>query len=191
MTRDSNASLAERVEALSADQKETAEKLQLLGKDLDGWSEEMCAVHIALSGKLKTKLKKPAEIKPPEPASAAVPAPVQAAPPAAEDYKAIIEKLLQGSIEALGDKLSGRIMAMLQELKTVSGPMRETKLQEIHEAAQSEHVDLAGLFLYEKVESNLGKEGIQIDEKKSKGIGSILDKLKKLKEGGGDDKKAD
>ncbi|MDD5217843.1 MAG: hypothetical protein PHN49_03205 [Candidatus Omnitrophica bacterium] len=183
MTNESNTSLTARVGSIDEYQKETGEKLQTLAKDLDGWFEEMCAVHIALSGKLKTKSKKAPESKHQESVQAPVAAPVPVAQPAAEDYKAVIEKLLQGSIEALGDKLSGRIMAMLQELKTVSDPMRETKLKEIHEAAQSEHVDLARLFLYEKVESNLGKEGIQIDEKKSKGIGSILDKLKKLKEG--------
>lgn len=174
--------LAEHAEAQGELQKETQERLREFEKELDGWLEKMCAVNMTLRDKLRSSKKISREAAP-----RAKPATSQAlarpASAAVDDYKASIEKLLQGSLDALGDKLSDRIMNMLKEVKNLGGSMREAKMAEIRDAAQAERVDLASLFLYEKVESNLGKEGLKVDEKKSRGIGSILEKLKKMKGG--------
>ena len=97
-----------------------------------------------------------------------------------QDFKALLEKLLQGSLEHLGDKISGRIMDKLKELKETSGPQREVKIKELKEVADSETVDLTKLF-HEKIESNIDQIGV--DEKESKGIDKSLEKLRKMKEG--------
>lgn len=189
MIGDSEASLAERVASLDDFRKEAESKLQTLEGELDKWLEEMCSAGVELRERLKTKILPASQASHAQAPSVTLtlpPAPVT--PSSAEDYKASIEKLLQGSMDALGDKLSGKILAMLNELKTMGGPLREAKMAEIRDAAQAEHVDLAGLFLHEKIESNLGKEGVKIEEKKTKGIGSILDKLRKLKGGTDRDK---
>lgn len=99
--------------------------------------------------------------------------------PSAQDFTAQLEKLLQGSLDALGDKISDKIANLLKELKTTSGPVREAKMREIQEAAEEDQVDLSKLFLFEKVESNIETLGIQ--EQETKGVGNILDKLRKLK----------
>lgn len=184
MDKGSDINVAERVDAITSFQKEALEKLHMLDGELGTWFEEICAANILLSNKRKAR--GPAAPPPkagPQPAAAQVLA--AQGQPTGEDYKASIEKLLQGSIDALGDKLSDKIVGMLKELKTMAGPVREAKISEIWNAAQSEHVDLAAMFLHEKVESNLGADGLKIEEKKTQGIGSILDKLKKLKGGEG------
>lgn len=186
MTRESGVQLAERIQELGQFQQDAHGKLQALESELDKWLEEMCSANVELRERLKAK---PQAFGSDQTAHAEVPPATLTLPSAAfapslsDDYKVSIEKLLQGSMEALGDKLSDKILGMLKELKTMAGPMREAKMMEIHNMAQAEHVDLAALFLHEKVESNLGKDGLKIEEKKTKGIGSILDKLKKLKGG--------
>jgi hypothetical protein len=173
-------SLSERVRAIDADQSEMRGKLKTQEEALNKWLEDMCEAGIALNTRLSSRhAGSPAKAEVLQSADA-VSAKTEEQPGKA-DYQASIEKLLQGSIDALGDKLSERIVGMLRELKTMAGPMREAKISEIWNAAQSEHVDLAGLFLHEKVESNLGADGLKVEETKGKGIGSILDKLKKMK----------
>lgn len=97
-----------------------------------------------------------------------------------DDFKMLIEKTLQGSLDAAGDKLSDRIMKMIGELKGLAGTEREFKIRQIQEAADSDKVDLSGLFISEEVQSNLGEVGVE--EKESKGIESSLEKLKKMRE---------
>ena len=174
-------------------QKEIQATVRELEKELDGWLAEMCSINVTLRDKVKARtavspLPSTAPAAGPSSVAQMPPVPAQSVPVQAsgipgEDYKASIEKLLQGSIDSLGDKLYDKIMNMLKELKTMGGPMREYKMAELQHAAQSEHVDLASLFLHEKVESNLGSEGLKVDEVKGTGVGSILDKLKKMKGG--------
>ncbi len=193
--KDPGTDIAERVEEISRFQTEAKAKLRDLDVELGEWFAAICDANILLGEKLKSRNARAARTQVAAPAAPVVPV-VPAAPlapaapvtvgqnqPTGEDYKASIEKLLQGSIDALGDKLSDKILGMLKDLRTMSGPVREAKMSEIWSTAQSEHVDLAGMFLHEKVESNLGSEGLKIEEKKTQGIGSILDKLKKMKGG--------
>lgn len=96
-----------------------------------------------------------------------------------DDFKAFIEKILQGSLEAAGDKISDRLAGMIRELKVLTGPEREAKIQQIKEAADSDMVDLSKLYMHEEVQSNLGEVGVE--EKESKGIESSLEKLRELR----------
>ncbi|MBF0503589.1 MAG: hypothetical protein HQL14_00665 [Candidatus Omnitrophica bacterium] len=108
--------------------------------------------------------------------------PVSAAPAAGmtlEEFKTHMAAILQGSLDAVSDKLSDKIAGMLKDLKTLSGPAREYKLREIQEAAGFESVDLSKLYVHEDVQSNLGDIGVE--EKESKGIDSTLEKLRRLK----------
>lgn len=96
-----------------------------------------------------------------------------------EDFKAFVEKILQGSLEAVGDKLSDKILGMIRELKGLAGAERDAKIQQIKEAADGGVVDLSSLFINEEVQSNLGEVGVE--EKESKGIESSLEKLRKMR----------
>ncbi len=96
-----------------------------------------------------------------------------------EDFKAHIDKILQSSLETVSNKISDKILNMLQELKTLQGTAREVKIQEIKDAAASEMVDISSLYMHEEVQSNLGEVGV--DEKESKGIDSSLERLRKLR----------
>lgn len=115
--------------------------------------------------------------EPPAAAAAAIPTP---AVPVDENFKGDIEKLLQGSMDHLEDRLSQRILNMLKDLKVASGPARETKFREVREAVSNESVDLSGLFKHEKIESNIGDIGIE--EKESQGIQSSLERLRKMRQ---------
>ena len=202
MSRGLDLDLATEMAAQSETQKEIQASVLELEKELDTWLAEMCSINVTLRDKVKARAaimqetarpqmppmppSEPTLVQPPVAQTTPTPAqpvPVQASAGLGEDYKASIEKLLQGSIDSLGDKLSEKILGLLKELKTMGGPMREYKMSELQHAAQSEHVDLASLFLHEKVESNLGSEGLKVEETKGTGIGSILDKLKKMKGG--------
>lgn len=110
-----------------------------------------------------------------------------------EDFKIFIERILQGSLEAAGEKLSGKIMNMIGELKGLAGTERDAKLRQIKEAADTNPIDLSTLYTHEAVKSNLGEVGLE--EKESKGFESSLDKLRQMrgkpKPGGApDDKKS-
>ncbi|MCX5667132.1 MAG: hypothetical protein NTY34_02320 [Candidatus Omnitrophica bacterium] len=99
-----------------------------------------------------------------------------------EYFEAQLEKLLQGSLEHLGDRLSQRILDMLKDLKEVEGPARETKLKELKAAVDDEVVDLSGLFTHDKLESSINEAGeAGIDEKESKGTKKILNSLRTTK----------
>lgn len=98
------------------------------------------------------------------------------------NFKGDLEKLLQGSMDHLEDRLSQRILNMLKELKVASGPAREMKFREVQEAVSSESVDLSSLFKHEKIESNIADIGIE--EKESQSIQSNLERLKKMRQGG-------
>lgn len=102
--------------------------------------------------------------------------------PSAEDFGKQMEKLLQGSLDALGDKISDKILNMMKELKTMSGPMRAQKISEIKAAADSELVDLSSLFAFDTVESNI--EEVGVDEKEVKGIDKSLERLRQMKQRG-------
>jgi hypothetical protein len=107
-----------------------------------------------------------------------------------DEFKANIEKIVQGSLEAFGDKISAKVLAMLQELQGLTGPAREVKIRQIKEVADSEMADLSTLF-NTKVESNIGEIGI--NEQETRGIDSNLQKLRKIrgdaKDPGASDKK--
>ncbi|MBF0511161.1 MAG: hypothetical protein HQL13_02410 [Candidatus Omnitrophica bacterium] len=96
-----------------------------------------------------------------------------------DEFKTHMSAILQGSLDAVTEKLSDKIAGMLKELKTLSGPAREIKLRELKEAAEFESVDLSSLYVHEKVQSNL--EDVGVEEKESKGIDSTLEKLRRLK----------
>jgi len=121
------------------------------------------------------------------PASAPASVPPLAAPAQAtgtagmtlEEFKANMASILQGSLDAVSDKLSSKIAGMLKELPTLSGSAREYKLREIQEAAGFESVDFSSLYKHEQVTSNIADIGVE--EKESKGIDSTLEKLRKLK----------
>jgi len=95
------------------------------------------------------------------------------------DMNAQLEKLLQGSLDALGDKLSDKMLNMMSELKTLSGPMRTVKMREIKETADAELVDLSSLFAHQEVQSNI--EDVGVDEQEVKGMDSSLDKLRAMR----------
>lgn len=96
-----------------------------------------------------------------------------------EDFKALLENLLKGTLEGLGDKISQNILLKLKDLKGLTGETREAKMQELKEAADAELIDLSKLF-YEKIETNI--EEIGLEEKETKGIDKNLQKLRKIKE---------
>jgi hypothetical protein len=100
-----------------------------------------------------------------------------------ESFKAQMEKFLQSSFESMGDKLSGKLSGLLKDLKTVSGPVRESRMREIHQVAAEENIDLSGLFGFQKVDSNI--EEIGVNEKKAKSIDKSLERLRKMREGKG------
>ena len=97
-----------------------------------------------------------------------------------QDFKLFIEKTLQGSLEAAGDKISDKIKNMIRELKGLQGTEREAKIQQIKEAADIDTVDLSKLCIHEQAKSNLAD--VRIEEKESKGIESSLVKLRQLRE---------
>ncbi len=104
-----------------------------------------------------------------------------------EDFKTQLEKLLEGSLEHLGDRISDKILNMLREVKETSGLTRVRKIKEFKEIAESELVDMSKLFLHEKLESNI--EQIGVEEKESMGIDKSLKKLREMKEDKGEQSK--
>jgi len=96
------------------------------------------------------------------------------------DPTAQMEKLLQGTLDVLGDKISDRLMAMLKDLKSLPVEMRASKIQEVKQAADEELVDLSGLYKHEHVESNI--EDVGITETEAKSIDKNLEKLRQLRQ---------
>jgi len=97
-----------------------------------------------------------------------------------EEFKESLERLLQGSLEQLGDKISQKILNKLKDLKGLSGPVKESKIRELKELADSEMLDFSKLFS-EKVKSNIRDIGVK--EKETKGIDESLKKLREMREG--------
>ena len=91
-----------------------------------------------------------------------------------------MEKLLQGTLDVLGDKISDRLMAMLKDLKSLPVEMRASRIQEVKQAADAELVDLSSLYKHEHVESNM--EDVGVTETESKGIDKNLEKLRQLRQ---------
>ena len=128
-----------------------------------------------------------AEPKRPAPFYQPLPPPVIAPPAAAgvpagmtlDEFKSHMGTLLQGSLDAVSDKLSGKIQGMLRDVRGLSGVARDVKLQEIKEAAEYEMVDFSSMYTHEKLQSNLGEVGVE--EKESKGIDANLERLRKLR----------
>ncbi|MBF0387262.1 MAG: hypothetical protein HQL20_05330 [Candidatus Omnitrophica bacterium] len=119
---------------------------------------------------------------------------VPAAPPAAlavapaqpgmtlEDFKLHMGEILKGSLDAVSDKLSDRISVMLKELGTLSGPARAMRIEEFKQSGEYDMVDFSGLYSHQpQVTSNLTDVGV--DEKETKGVGSTLERLRKLRAG--------
>ena len=100
--------------------------------------------------------------------------------PEALDPTAQMEKLLQGTLDVLGDKISDRLMAMLKDLKSLPVEMRATRIQEVKQAADAELIDLSGLYKHEHVQSNL--EDVGVTETESKSIDKNLEKLRQLRQ---------
>jgi len=96
------------------------------------------------------------------------------------DPTAQMEKLLQGTLDVLGDKISDRLMAMLKDLKSLPVEMRATRIQEVKQAADAELIDLSGLYKHENIQSNLDDVGVT--ETESKGIDKNLEKLRQMRQ---------
>ena len=96
-----------------------------------------------------------------------------------DEFKTHMGTLLQGSLDAVSDKLSGKIQGMLRDVRGLSGVARDVKMQEIKEAAEYEMVDFSSMYAHEKLQSNLGEVGVE--EKESKGIDANLERLRKLR----------
>lgn len=152
------------------------EQLLSIDNDLNRSLED----HYAINAKLKEFLNKKRIEK------AAAPMPIHAEPmiqrPLAQplDATAQLEKLLQGSLDALGDKISDRLMGMLKELRSLPVEMRGERLHDIKQAADAELVDLSALYKYQEVQSNI--EQVGVDEKEAKGIDKNLEKLRKMRQ---------
>ncbi|MBF0489561.1 MAG: hypothetical protein HQL15_02950 [Candidatus Omnitrophica bacterium] len=96
------------------------------------------------------------------------------------DQNAQMEKLLQGTLDVLGDKISDRLMAMLKDLKSLPVEMRTARIQEVKQAADAELVDLSGLYKHQEIQSNI--EDVGVTETEAKGIDKNLEKLRKLRQ---------
>ncbi len=193
--------LAVEIEAQSISQKEIQEMVLELDAELDHWLEEMSAINVTLQDKLKIRasmfrdgvqqqeipvLLSAAPVVSSEAVAATVAEqypPVQSVAVTSDEGKVSIEKLLQISIDSLRNKLSEKILAMLKEIMTLGGPMREQKILEFYKVALFEHVDLAGLISAEKVEGRPADERPKGDEVKDTGVGSIMDEPEKMKGG--------
>lgn len=161
------------IEAGIGQVKESQEALDKELLAIEAWLDELGHDADAVNSRLRAAKAGKAAVKQ-EPPSA----------PPEEDFKSQMEKLLQGSLEHLEDRLSHRILNMLKDLKDVKGPAREMKLKEFKAAVDDGVIDLSGLFIHDKLESNIGEIGIE--EKESKGIQKSLDRLRKMRTG--DDK---
>ena len=111
----------------------------------------------------------------PEPVS------VEPTPVRQEDFTEQLEKLLQGSLDSLQDKISDKLLNMINELKTMSGSNREAKIKDIQAVANTEFVDLSSLYTHNEIESNI--EEVGVEEQEVKGIDKNLAKLKQMKKG--------
>ncbi|OGX20353.1 MAG: hypothetical protein A2Y04_06435 [Omnitrophica WOR_2 bacterium GWC2_45_7] len=96
-----------------------------------------------------------------------------------DEFKTHMGSILQGSLDAVSDKLTDKIAAMLKELGTLSGPAREIKIREYQQSGEYDTVDFSSLYKNQEVQSNLGEVGVE--EKESKGIESSLERIRQLR----------
>ena len=170
-------SLIQRIENNQASQKELDEAIASMSALVDRLADTMNAVNSRLVEASSEKISRP-----PQPAQ-------EAKPQASEDdFKLRLEKLLEGSLEHIGDKISQKIMDKLQGLRGLSGVARQEKIREIEQYAEAESVDLSAIFR-DKIESNIDEIGIE--EHQAKGINASLEKLRRMREGGGKTDKKD
>ncbi len=172
--------LAKRLDDIRVSRNALDEDLMLAELSLNDFIASMDGVGKRLK-RMKTEPRIPAPFyQPPPPPVIASPA--AAATPAGmtlDEFKAHMGTLLQGSLDAVSDKLSGKIQGMLRDVRGLSGVARDVKLQEIKEAAEYEMVDFSSMYSHEKLQSNLGDVGVE--EKESKGIDANLERLCKLR----------
>ena len=146
-----------------------------LNKSLDNMLSINCQIKELISKKRTAK-----------PDSGESPAePVEAHEPQMTDEKKQItpeqlEKLLPGSLGALEDKISKKMLGMMTEIKIMTGPVKNEKIKEFRVVATNELVDFSSLHTYQKIESNLDEVGA--DEKETKGFDENLEKLKKIRQ---------
>ncbi|MBF0571437.1 MAG: hypothetical protein HQL12_06145 [Candidatus Omnitrophica bacterium] len=177
--------LFQRINATQQSRKELNDELMEMELLLGEFVGSMDVV----TARVKNRIQEPRTVLPEPPVPAVPlsvpPAPLVASPAAGqagmtlEEFKTHMGAILQGSLDAVSEKLSDKIAGMLKELKGLSGPAREYKLQELKEAAEFESIDLSKLYVHQEVQSNL--EDIGVEEKESKGIDSTLEKLRRLK----------
>lgn len=86
---------------------------------------------------------------------------------------------LQSIVDALGNKISDKLMNMIKELDGLPAPMKNAKLKEIQNLAETEQIDLSNLYKHIDIKSNIGDVGI--DEREVKGIDKNLEKLRELR----------
>ncbi|MBF0330880.1 MAG: hypothetical protein HQL17_03005 [Candidatus Omnitrophica bacterium] len=96
-----------------------------------------------------------------------------------DEFKSNMGTILQGSLDAVSDKLSGKIQAMLKELGTLSGPARDLRIQEYQQSGEYASVDFSSMYKNQTVQSNLGEVGVE--EKETKSIESSLERLRKMR----------
>ena len=161
-------SLTKKVKAIRKSQSKLDRELLYMEKWLTELTDNMESVDRRIAG-IESKEK------------ATEPKPISGKPRMSEeDFKAMLEKLLQNPMEDLGDKISRKILEKLKDLKGVSGRAREAKIKELKDLADDELVDLSKLFR-EKVESNI--EDIGVEEKETKGIDKSLERLRRMRQG--------
>lgn len=148
---------------------------------------ELASVGAQLDALLKDAERQEQDLKGLESAPRAEKAPEGPRAPEVE-FTEILERLLQGSLEGLGDKISRKILDKLKGLRALSGPEREDGVRELKELADSEAVDLSALFS-EKVKSNI--QDIGVEEKETKGIDEGLRKLREMRGGGNEDEESE
>ena len=96
-----------------------------------------------------------------------------------DEFRARLEKLLEGSLENLGDKISQKIANQLKDLKGLVGVDRDVKIRQIQQSGDYESLDFGTIF-QDKIESNIDEIGVE--EQEAKGVDKSLEKLRKMKE---------
>lgn len=174
--------IRDRTNTLKQSQGKLDEETLSVGAMLDKFSTEMDSVNTQLKGLRSNKTA--ATTQPAEPVEESIQKEQRAeeARPSVVDTEKLeksLEKLLQGSLDALGDKISDRLLNMMKEFKGLAGPGREDKIKEIKAVADTELVDLSSLFMNVKVKSNIQEVGV--DEREAKGIDKSLKKLRQMR----------
>ena len=154
---------------------------EVLNKSLEDQSAMNIKLKECLAGKQAGNGALPTVMPPPAPVETGFQNPLQKPSPEPVDPVTQLERMLQGSLDVLGDKISNRLMATLKELRSLPVEMRAAKIQEVKQMADAELVDLSALYKHEPVESNIEEVGVH--EKESKGMDTNLEKLRALRRG--------